>query len=280
MSRVLYQGHGLLTEAVSSGTSAPPATEEHKKPLKLSIRDITVIKSETPYGQEEDTVLTSQYIGPPRKQNKAADRKHYEYAIVIRRTVKRTPQQDTFGKTEIHIQSPELCDSLREIIGETYDSFAIKTTPIVIPAPFFELFFKRDNITAAIENPNNSTSLTAEFKLLDGFIKQDKLTVPNILEHEDMIKQGKISYATLWMLYPPNTRMYRNDGAAPECWLCRDVQGPYNDYLGWNITGVGLDYDGSNIGLKTQSFQISFAGRVDLTMDIIDLPWIPERYMD
>ncbi|KAI1503006.1 P-loop containing nucleoside triphosphate hydrolase protein [Biscogniauxia marginata] len=275
MSIEFYQSHGLLTEAKPPSPSAPGTSIQ----MLSKIRDVTVIKSAHPYGTEEETVLSVDYLGPPKKKDETVQHKHSKFAVLIRRIIQREANRDIFIRTELCIQSLELCKELRNIVGDTYDSSDIKATPITIPAPYYELFFNRYRIAESINNHQDSTR-KAEIKLLHDFIERDKLTIPNMTEYETMIGQGKVSYDTLWTLYPPNVRMYRNDGAALECWLCRDIQtNPKKPFM-WFISGIRLDYDGRDIGLTKQVFPISFVGRVDKTMDISDLPWIPENHMD
>lgn len=129
-------------------------------------------------------------------------------------------------------------------------------------------------------NDNNNEENRAEVKLLHDFFRNDKLTIDNIAEYESMISQGKVNVKTLWTLYPPNELLFLNVGEAPECWLCRDVQLDREDPTLWWVTGARLGFNGRELGLTSRRCGISFAGRVDGSMEISELPLVPKRYFD
>ncbi|KAF4536857.1 uncharacterized protein LTHEOB_11864 [Lasiodiplodia theobromae] len=267
--------HHVGTDVQQSG----PGTQATQDVPRKGFRDITVIQTNDMMGGDEEIKLTSEYYWPQskrRKKKQQKERQKYDdCAVCIRRIVHRTPRGDMAGRTELVIQSKPLCAAFREIVGNTYDSIDINSTPIKIPAPFYELFFKRDIIRTYGSDSGPYENLRDEFKHLDDFISNDKLTVRNHQEYESLIGQNMISCETLWTLFPPNELLIRNDGEAPECWICRDIA---QDGLYWSISGVRLAFDGRKIGLTKERYPISFQGRVNGTMYISDLPLLPVRY--
>ena len=168
-------------------------------------------------------------------------------------------------------------DTFRKIVVDTYDGIDIESTPIKTPGPFFELFFKRKEIQEFIENTSQPQDIRNEVRLLHDFMQKDKTTVSNVKEYETLIGQGKVGIDTLWTLFPPNELVIRNDGQAPECWLCRNVS--FDSKLScWWIYGVRLDFDGHKIGMTKLRYPISIRGTVDGRMEISQLPLIPFRY--
>ncbi len=240
-------------------------------------KDVTVIKTSTPFGTEQEMGPTSEYLPPAPKTTARALRKFDRFSVILRRIIQRHGDRDVLARTELCIQSRTLCDIFRSIVVDTHSSFDITCTPIVIPAPFYELFFRRKEIEAYV-NSDKDNENRAEVKLLHDFFRNDKLTISNMGEYELMIAQGKVSVKTLWTLYPPNELLFLNTGGPPECWLCRDVQLDPKDPTLWWVTGARLGVNNGELGLTSQKYPISFAGRTDGSMMISDLPLVPKHY--
>lgn len=284
MSFPHYQARVTTTTTTVNNVHQPgpdaPASQPDQQAVqdvpRKGLKDVTVIQTRGMLGPDEETLLTSQYFGPQRNRKKA-QRKYDGYALLVRRIIRRTGDGDIPGHTELVIQSEILCTAFREIVHDTYDSIDIKSTPITIPAPFYELFFKRKAIREYSNDLQRPEDLRTEMKHLVEFIGNDKLTIGNQKEYGRLIEQNTIGYETLWTLFPPNELVIRNDGEALECWLCRDVK-PCPISRSWCIMGIQLGFDGKEVGLTKSSHIISFLGRVNGTMDISQLPLIPVRY--
>ncbi|KAI8666899.1 ATPase-AAA-core domain-containing protein [Fusarium sp. Ph1] len=283
MSLEAYRNLGICVgsddKSTSSASTVAGDSEEVVHFTHKGFKDVTVIKTPTPFGTEEELGPTSEYLPPAPKANKRALRKFDRFSVLVRRVIKRYGDRDILAGTELCIQSPTLCDIFRSIVVDTHASFDITSTPIVMPAPFYELFFRRKEIEAYV-NGNEKEESRAEVKLLHNFFRNDKLTIDNIAAYESMIAQGKVNTKTLWTLYPPNELLFVNTGEDPECWLCRDVQLDPKDPTLWWVTGARLDFNGRELGLTNRRCGISFAGRVDGSMDISELPLVPKRYFD
>ena len=283
MSAQLYREN---CKAASNDVSVNNAQDDPSRQTTTEIlarkgfKDITVIQTYKMFDQEDEVKLTSEYAPPQKKESVKERGKFDKYAVLMRRIVQRRPDQDILLRTELLIQSHTLCKTLRDIIPYTFDSLDIMSTPIVLPAPFFELFFKRKEIEAYISDLGIAEKLRAEVKLVHNYMQRDKLTIGNLDEYAGLIEQGKISFGSMWALFPPNELLVRNDGAMVECWICRDVARHATIPMCWLISGVRLDYDGHDIGLAKTTYPISFAGRVNGTMDIAQLPLIPVKYFE
>ena len=242
-------------------------------------KDVTIIQSLDMYGEDEEIKLTEDYL-PSRKKTDEKTLQAYDgEALLIRRIVQKYNDREVLTRSELRIQSETLCAAFREIVMYTYDSLDIGTTPIIIPSPFFELFFKRKEIAAYLDNEDKDQSLRAEVRLLHNFIQEDKVTVSKLDEYNSLLRQKTVSYNNLWTLFPPNELLILNNDAAPECWLCRNVVAVPKK-VEWLVTGVRLDFDGHNIGLIRQTCSISFRDRLNGTMEISQLPIVPVRYFD
>lgn len=282
MSLQAYQDLGILITDDRSPTG--PSTEGGKpddvvQSKHKGFKDVTVIKTSTPYGTEEEMLPTSEYLPPPPKKSERALRKFERFSVIVRRIIQRNGGREMLLGTELCIQSRTLCGIFRSIVVDTHASFDINSTPIVMPAPFYELFFRRKEIEAYV-NSNENEENRAEVKLLHDFFRSDKLTIDNMVEYESMISQGKINDKTLWTLFPPNELLFLNTGGAPECWLCRDVRREPGNSPIWWVYGAQLGFNGRELGLTIQKCPISFAGRIDLSMEISELPLVPKRYFE
>lgn len=247
---------------------------------RKGFKDVTVIQQYSILGPEEEVKLTKDYLPPSKKDIQRTFKRCQEEALLLKRIVQRQGDRETLARIELCIQSETLCEVFRQIVVHTYESIDITSTPIIMPAPFFELFFRRKEIAAYLDDQDNNEDLKTEIKYLHDFIQKDELTIGKQKEYDSLVRQNKISYGTLWTLFPPNELLILNDGAAPECWLCRDVVPGSAKKMEWLIKGVRLDFDGHDIGLTKQTYPISFRGRVNEIMDISQLPIIPVSYFD
>ncbi len=281
MSLETYQRLGVGAKPADTSTVTDTADSDAVRQVKRrGIKDVTVIKTSTLFGSEEEVGPTSEYLQPAPKKTEQAQRKFDGFSVLIRRIIQRHGDRDLLERTELFIQSPTLCDIFRGIVVDTHSSFDITSTPIVIPAPFYELFYRREEIEQYANDNKNSDEQRAEIKLLRDFFRNDKLTLDNISHYESMIKQGKISVTTVWTLFPPNELLFLDTDGTSECWLCRDVAQDPKDPTIWWVSGVQLGFDGRKLGLTTRRCPISFAGKVDGIMNISELPIVPKRYFD
>ncbi|TPX10047.1 uncharacterized protein E0L32_001244 [Thyridium curvatum] len=278
MSLERYQARGICVS--SDSTPSPPTNPDDGVQFKhKGFKDVTVIKSRSVFGADEEMGPTSEYLPPAPKKKERALRKFDRYSVIVRRIFTRHGDRDMLVGTELCIQAPSLCKYFRGLVGDTHESFDISSTPIVMPAPFYELFYWRKDLAAYAENETHQEN-HADVKLLYDFFRTDRLTIDNMATYDSMIVQGKINVETLWTLYPPNKRLFLNTGEASECWLCRDVQRDPKNPLVWWVTGVQLGVNVRELGLTRRKHPISFARKIDGSMDISELPLVPEDYFD
>jgi len=257
------------------------ATTPSPPPIRQKgFKDVTVISSQTMFGENEEIIPTAQYATQPKKRNEEAQkRKHSRWALLLRRVVQRRQDRDYYLRTELCVQSKSLCNSLRELIPFTYDSIDISTHPMVLPAPFYELFFKKDEIEQFCQDDTKAKPLRDEMKLVRDYIRNDRLTLSQLDKHFSLLSQGKVSFEAAWTIFPPNELFLYVDGDEPECWLCRDIAKSAQLPLTWVVHGVRVDFDGNRLGMTKKSCVVSFAQRVDGAMNISQLPLIPVKYL-
>ncbi|KAI0905481.1 P-loop containing nucleoside triphosphate hydrolase protein, partial [Ustulina deusta] len=152
------------------------------------------------------------------------------------------------------------------------------STPIVLSGPFFELFFKREAISDYVKDDTRPESIRQEVRLLHDFMQKDKNIQDIIKEYNTTVLKGNINVNNLWTVFPPNELLFLNGKYSQECWLCRDIQ--YQDRLySWEIQGIRLGYDGRRIGLAKTVHMISFKQTLWGTMELLQLPLVPFRYL-
>lgn len=252
--------------------------ESHIAPRR-GFTDITEIQTETIRGVDQEFVLTSHYSPPPREKSKKTDREYDSYALLVRRVVQRLGKLHIPIRNELCIQSENLCDAFREVVGTTYDGVDIQITPITLIEPFFELFFKRKEIHDYASNKEKPEDTRKEMGLLDDFIRnKDKTTKDIINEYNALVPKGKVNIRILWTIFPPNELLVVNDGRVQEFWICRNIMFKSKHSI-WTVRGVRLDYDGKTIGMTEQGCEISFRGAAGGTLGIGQLPILPFRYL-
>ncbi|KAM0203027.1 hypothetical protein ACHAPI_001197 [Fusarium lateritium] len=277
MSLESYQARGICVDSAGDSSLSPPTKPDDVQFVHKGFKDVTVIKSYTSYGHDEETGPTSEYLPPAPKKKERTLRNFDKYSVIVRRIFKRRGNRDMLAGTELCIQSPALCKLFRTIVIDTHEGFDISSTPIVMPAPFYELFYCRKELEEFIQNETQN-AVHADVKLLYEFFRNDRLTIHNMATYDLMVGQGRINVETLWTLYPPNTRLFLNVGGVITCWLCRDIQRSPQNLNFWVITGNQLGFDGRELGLVSRRFTISFAGKVDGLMEISELALVPEKY--
>lgn len=106
MSLEAYRAHGLCVGSDDKSTF-PPSTkagdpEEVVRFKHKGFKDVTVIKTSTPYGTEEEMGPTSEYLPPAPKR---ALRKFDRFSVIVRRIIQRHGDRDMLMRTELCIQS-------------------------------------------------------------------------------------------------------------------------------------------------------------------------------
>lgn len=234
--------------------------------------DITEIQTPTLTGVDEQVLLTTEYAQQLHKKSEQSIRKYDSYALLMRRVVQNDGKQHILLRSELCIQSQKLCSIVRQIVNSTYDSLSITATPIVFPEPFFELFFRRDEIRRYAGDGQK------EVKLSHDFMRDQKPLQDSITEYGNLIPAGKISYKSLWTIFPPNELLYVKGKYFEQCWLCRDIHVETTKFA-WVVHGIRLDYDGQRIGMARQSCEISFKRSIGAILEISQLPLVPFRFL-
>ncbi|KAI0201471.1 hypothetical protein F4808DRAFT_425284 [Astrocystis sublimbata] len=252
----------------AGGTNETQPVPKHPVGSRIGFLDITEIQTPTLTGVDEQVLLTKEYTQQLHKKSEQSIRKYDSYALLMRRVVQNDGKRHIRLRSELCLQSSSLCSIVREIVTSTYDSLSITATPIVFPEPFYELFFKRDEID------HYEGEGQKEVKLLHEFMQKQKPLQDSIEQYDKLLPAGKISYMNLWILFPPNELLYVKGKYFEECWLCRDIHIEPRK-LSWVVHGIRLDYDGQRIGMARQSSEISFKRSNGGIMDLSHLPIAP-----
>ncbi|RMJ12185.1 hypothetical protein CDV36_008156 [Fusarium kuroshium] len=229
-------------------------------------------------------IIPTERFLPNKNKKKSKKQKTYrDYAIVLRRTWVEERQLPTVTQIELEIQSQALCEALRKIVVDSYESTDLQSYPIKFRSPFSELFFYRDEIKALKDDENNSNEVREGAEALNDFLLKNGLMKSIVADHERYSTQGHVAGDILWTIYPPNSLLVLNDGGIQECWICRNVSTtPINQgrdgYL-WDVVGFRIGYDGLSTGLTWQSCQIPVTETQ--VCKISELPLIPIKdYQD
>ncbi|KAI0413977.1 hypothetical protein F5X98DRAFT_390342 [Xylaria grammica] len=286
MSFSIYQkklsplfGVGDKHEGQSAGAQANPAPNlTPQARTRKGFADITEIHTQTVGGIDEQVLLTSEYFLQPRAKSERIIRKYDAYSLLVRRVVRDDGRQHVRLCPELYIQSESLCSIVREIIDSTYDSLTISSTPIIFPEPYYELFFKRDEIDRYMRDTTKPEATQKDLKLLYDFMRKEKSIQDTIAEYNKLVPRGKIHYNILWTIFPPNELLYVNDRYIQECWLCRDIRANTRESC-YEIEGIRLDYDGRRIGMAKRSYKIYFGKSIGGVMEMSQLPVVPFHFL-
>lgn len=131
---------------------------------------------------------------------KAVSRSRYgDYSMLLRRKVYPSP---TLPLLQLEIQSPSLQRIFGEITGDLA-SINVYANPIIIKAPYHELYHFREELKAAQKEPMITEHLKGELQLFRDFEDEHLSSTINIKAIEDHKKHRNISSEYLWALFKP-----------------------------------------------------------------------------
>ena len=174
---------------------------EQEVGTKVSFVDITDILEE---GADQSSVCpTNKRIQAP-KQKQQRD-KYEENGLVLRRRYTKKPGKNSelkWSRSMLEINNEVLRKTIRHALGD-YPFVNLSTTPIVITAPYRELFHYRKGLRDYIDSPERSSFENERLQLLTTFMTENlELTQREYNRH---VLHGYATYDLLWTLYPPNS---------------------------------------------------------------------------
>jgi uncharacterized protein DUF7025 len=235
--------------------------------IQPAILDIT--EKQRPSGDRPIITPTSSVA-----QAKESDREFSAYALLVRRKVDKDGKHE---ETQLEIQSHIIQDALRVIMPEcAYLNLAAH--PIIIQAPYYELFQYRHEIREYVEDPNRTNDEKSYLRLLMGFMSANLAKTEKI--HNQCHPHGTSTYAILWAYFRPETLVVYQSEHFQELYRVRrcqykedpDTKESFFELLVWS-----WDYNGKAFGPTTSSLLLpEFQGSRNLTeIDFFPLEYLP-----
>ncbi|KAI9709903.1 MAG: hypothetical protein M1820_002980 [Bogoriella megaspora] len=223
---------------------------------QLSTFDIT--EKQRPSGDRPVITPTSSVA-----QARESDNDFTTYALLVRR---RIDKDGNHQGTQLEIQSVVLQDALRVIMPEcAYLNLAAH--PIIIEAPYYELFQYRKEIRDYAEQPDRTDTQKSYLNLLLRFMSANLAKTEKI--HSQYHPRWTSTYAILWTYFRPETFIvyqrehYQELYRVCRCCYKKDSSTRENFF---ELAVWGWDYNGKGFGPKKTSLRLSeFQGARNLT---------------
>jgi len=234
---------------------------------QLSILDIT--EKQRPSGDRPIITPTSSVA-----QAKDSDNDFGVYALLVRRKVDKDGKHDG---TQLEIQSSIIQDALRAVMPEcAYLNLAAH--PIIIQAPYYELFQYRKEIREYAEHSNRTNTQKPFLSLLLRFMSANLAKTEKI--HSQYHPYWTSTYAILWTYFRPETLVvyqcehYQELYRVRRCQYKQDSETKENffELLVWS-----WEYNGKGFGPTITSLLLpEFQGARNLTeTDFFPLDCLP-----
>lgn len=203
-----------------------------------------------------------------RKRMNGLDRPFQEFAIILRKNL---DADHRLVSVNLEIQSAKLCDLVQRLGRSVRGIVNLDAYPIIFEKPFRSLMFVKNELIHFVQSGAGETGLNDEVSLLLEFINSSDGIQSSIRAYDEQIRNGKVSFALIWALFPPETTVYFNDDTSEYCGVVQTA-----NYLGQNfrITVVVGHHSGTEFGLITRSYMIqSFPGLYEInTKNIAVIP--------
>ncbi|KAH9884176.1 P-loop containing nucleoside triphosphate hydrolase protein [Xylariomycetidae sp. FL2044] len=198
-------------------------------------------------------------------------------SLVLRRTVPVKGRHTELGGNRLELHSEILRTCFQEC-AKNITSIPLHGDPIIIPEPYSELYFCRDQISKAIEDAA-SEEIKNEVELLKIFERE--YMSKSLTAVEASVKEGLINIENLWALFKPGTLVLlqnRKVANSPMDW-CATVQSfewekpsDQRNSRSWVLAVTSTDFNGTQFGTAEHVFSFAtFTG----SREICSLPAIP-----
>lgn len=203
-----------------------------------------------------------------RRRMNGLNRPFQEFAIILRKYL---DSDHRLVSIDLEIQSAKLCDLLQRLGRSVRGLVNLDAYPMIFQKPFRSLMFVKDELIGFLETGSGETGLKDEVSLLLEFINSSDGIQSSVRAYDEQIRNGKVSFALLWALFPPETTVYFNDDTSEYCGVVQTA-----NYIGQNfrITVVVGHHSGVEFGLIARSYMIqSFPGLYEInTKNIAVVP--------
>jgi hypothetical protein len=223
------------------------------------------------YGDRHDVFRTTVNF----KRKVENEKKFGEYSLLLRRITPRDPNKSP--SIQLELQS----DKLREVfcnIAAGCTSINLHHNPIIIPEPYRELYYYRDEICDAIETAVLSQE-KAEIKLLTTF--QEDFMSDMMKEIHGLTSTGNVTFDHLWSLFRPGTLVLLQNPHTSTKTIFRGAKVKVYEEIThkqnrhWELTVQYLGFDGKRVGMVQEKFTfLAFSG----VQEITSLPVYPIQY--
>lgn len=212
----------------------------------------------TSQGEPGEIIPTGQSL----KIAALSTRRYGEHSLLLRRI--HIP--DKPPKLQLEIQSTTLQRAFRAVTGNL-GSMNVQATPIIIPAPFHELYHFREELEAMMQTADSD--LAQELKLLKDFEAEHISRTIDLEQIEDHKKHKTISYEYLWSIFKPHELiLLQNQIANNLVTLACGVMQKFSRDLEndkWYIQIQCMAFNGEHFGPVTRSFGFAaFPGVVNI----------------
>ncbi|CAK5275284.1 unnamed protein product [Mycena citricolor] len=211
-----------------------------------------------------------------RKTNKAVKRSSKKSVLIVRRII---DEKGRYSHTEVDIRSPILLQTILDLNVDTEGLSLTRNNPTIKARELFHTRGKlRGRMLEEMKKTEPDHGLITDIETVFQFIDED---YSGILGDLNLLAHNEISYDLLWVIYPPNTLIYRFHSFTeqPQLLLARSIEyrrrrrddSPYA-----HIDCDVVNNDGDSFGLARDVIEIDpFRG----TRRIRDLPACPVDYL-
>jgi hypothetical protein len=260
-------------QAVASTLATSTAAETRKTPAtKLAYLDVTeILNDRNDSSDSDDHEVIQTKLLKPRKP-KRGRKKFGEYCFIQRRFC--FPNEaggwSKKGVDRLEIQSSTLRKSLRSLFKEEIvGGVDLGNDPIQIPAPYQLLFYVLTDIERFVHDVSKNTPKERnEMQLLLDFMANDPEFKKSKKLYDGHERRGLIIFDILWTIYVPGQLIVHNMNGFQECYRCEKVTYGVSDEDGpfCEIKALGMDYDGTHVGLVSQKIRIlEFKGAMKIS---------------
>ncbi|KAJ7642836.1 P-loop containing nucleoside triphosphate hydrolase protein [Mycena rosella] len=194
-----------------------------------------------------------------RKTSKPAKKlSNKKPVLVVRRLI---DEKGRHSGTEIDVKSVPLCQVLLDINNDVEGLSLTFNNPIIQTRELFQSrpgLIKRLEQEQAKSEPDRDNSLVADISTALQFIEED---YAETLGDFKLLTQNEISYDLLWVIFPPNTLVYRYHTFTEQTQLLlarsfeysRRENGSYYAEIACDV----VNNDGNSFGLARQSIEVN-----------------------
>ncbi|KAL3468086.1 P-loop containing nucleoside triphosphate hydrolase protein [Aspergillus heterothallicus] len=257
--------NGVVSSSASSSNTASSSKKAEPSSARTDsfnscFKDVTELRGSP--GSRGEVYAT----GSSATRDAINNRKFANYSLLLRRI--EFQDRTSRPRAQLEIQSHVLCEAVRELASR-FSYLPLHKHPIIIEAPYWELYHCYDDILRLHETTTSQT-LAADLGLLLDFHK--RFVSQTAAEIASMVAMGKITFQHLWALFPPGELVIlQNELGGKEPVLSCATVDRYELVEGqsgllWclSVKHSSLDYLQNKKVIDMHTFQ-DFTGALDIT---------------